>query len=153
MAWPGVPADVADGDYLPASWLNGLAAAARYQNDIGGASISGFREVWTDTGGATTWNIRHKHRYLKLLYSSNGDGGEVDYIKISFDGDELIDIDGGSPNTSTWRTVTLDLEDTGVITPTPTVGNNYTISVAHAFSSGGWLSIHWFGEQNNDDDL
>lgn len=149
MAWPDVPADLADGDYLPASWLNQLAEAARYMNDVGTASISGFREFWTEDGGTTSWNVRHSHRYLKLLYSSNGDGGEVDSIKIYFNNVLLEDIDGGSPNTSSWRTVVLDLNDTGLIDPTPTVGNNYKIAVDHQFYSGGWMVIHWFGEQDN----
>lgn len=153
MAWPDVPADLTDGDYLPAQWLNQLAACARYQNDIGGASISGFREVWTEDGGQTSWNVRHSHRYLKLLYSSNGDGGEVDSIKIYFNNVLLEDVDGGSPNTSSWRTVVLDLNDTGLIDPTPTIGNNYKIAIDHQFYAGGWMSIHWFGEQDNSANL
>lgn len=151
MAYPGTPSDLADGDYLPASWLNQLASAAAYLQGVGEPSNTGFYERYLTDAGTINYRIRHRHRYLKMRYTSNGDGGEVDYINLYYGATQVHD--DSSPNTVSGYTVVIDLNDTGIITPTPTVGSWYTVALEVAFNASGFMALEYLCEQSDSADL
>ena len=145
MAYPGTPANLADGDYLPASHLNALAACAEYLRGIGEPSNTGFYERYLTDASTLNYRIRHRHRYLKMRYTSNGNGAEVDYITLKYNGTTVWT--DGSPNTQSGYTVVVYLNNTGIITPTPTVGSWYTVTVEAGFYSSGFMALEYLCEQ------
>lgn len=150
MAYPGTPADVSDGNILSASYLNQLADCAAYLQGIGAPPNVGFLEQAHGDAVVLQWRDRHRHRYLKMLYSCTG-GGTVNYIRLYYN-DVLVWSDE-SPDLASEVTITVDLNDTGVITPTPTVGSWYTTKVDMAFYSGGAATIHLLCQQSATGDL
>ena len=150
MAFPGVPADLTDGNVLSASWLNQLADCAAYLQGIGAPSNVGFLEQWHDDGVTLEWRFRHRHRYLKMLYSCAG-SGTVDYINLYYN--NTLVWNDSSPDLESETTVTVDLNDTGVIDPTPTVGAYYTVKVTMGFYATGWANVHLICEQDATGDL
>ena len=147
MSYPGTPSALSDGDFLPSNWLNQLAACAAYLQGVGEPSNTGFFARYLTDATTINYRLRHRHRYLKLRYTSNGDGGEVDDIKVYYGG-VLIYTDS-SPNTVSGYTLVLDLQSTAVIDPAPTVGDWYTVALEVAFYSSGFLELQMLCEDSD----
>lgn len=151
MAYPGTPSPLSDGNYLPSSWLNSLAACAAYLQGVGEPSNTGFFERYTTTNQTWVYRIRHRHRYLKMRYTQAGSSSDVDYVKITYGGDEIHN--DSSPDAVSADTIVIDLNNTGIITPTPTVGSWYTVSVEVAFHNASAWALEYLCEQSDTADL
>lgn len=123
-----------DGDTLSATWLNVLAANANYLGGLGTLPNVAFTQWRTTNAGSKFYHIRHRHRYLKAYYESTA----CDYIKIYYNGTLIKD--DGDPDAA--ETYSIDLNNTGIITPTPTIGQWYEIEVKTAFlNTSGELKL------------
>ena len=115
--------------------MNLLADNANWLGALGGLPNVAFTQWRTSSAGSKFYHIRHRHRYLKAYYETTN--GACDYIKIIYNG-TLIKNDG-DPDAS--ETYSIDLNNTGIITPTPTIGTWYEIEVQTAFTGSGELKF------------
>ena len=151
MAYPGTPSAISDGDFLPASWLNQLAACAAYLQGVGEPSNTGFFERYTTSNVSWVYRLRHRHRYLKMRYTQAGSSSDVDEVKITYGG-ETVYLDS-SPDAVSNDTIVLDLQDTGVIDPAPTVGDWYSVAVEVTFHNATAWALEYLCEQSDNADL
>lgn len=118
----------ATGEMLSAHKLNSISRNIHHLEGIVGGVAVPFGAIVTlgDITGASDvqWFVRHKYRYLKLA---------IDIFNFDTMEDATVYYGGtsvffeGSDHTL-LADLTIDLNDTGVITPTPTVGDWYAIT-------------------------
>lgn len=149
MAYPGTPSPLSDGNYLPSSWLNQLAACAAYLQGVGEPSNTGFFERYTTSNQTWVYRIRHRHRYLKMRYTQAGSSTDVDYVKVIYDGTTIHN--DSSPDAVSAYTLVLDLYT--LMTPDPTVSSWYTVSVEVAFHNATAWALEMLCEQSDTADL
>lgn len=140
MPYTTIPT-LSDGNILSASYLNLLGDNSNYLGSLGGLPNVAFQQWRTSSAGSMYYHIRHRHRYLKAYYETTG---TCDFIKITYNG-TLIKNDG-TPDAS--ETYSIDLNNTGIITPTPTVGQWYEIQVETAFDGAGELKFKLMWESS-----
>jgi hypothetical protein len=147
MAFPGVPADTSDGSYLSAAWLNQLADCAAYLQGVGEPSNTGFFERYTTTNVSWVYRFRHRHRYLKVRYTQAGSSADVDFVKVSYGGTYVYN--NSSPDAASAATLVIDLNNTGLITPTPTVGAWYSVAIEVDFHNNTAWALEYLCEQSD----
>lgn len=145
MPWPGVP-DFNDGEVLGAAKLNQISDAIEFLHGL----ITGVNIPFLTVGGGSdfsqNYRIRHVGQYLhyKIVMSS----GTHDVLQISYDGTVVYEDLGSQSAPFTWEGY-VDLHDTGVITPTPTIGDFYSLSINFEYNANGDALVHYLLESNS----
>lgn len=119
----------ATGEFLSAHKLNSISRNVYHiEGLIGGVAVpfGGIVTLGDITSAADVqWYIRHKYRYLHFhieIYNLD----TLEDATIYYGGTSVF-FEGSDENN--LANVTIDLNDTGIITPTPTVGDWYAITM------------------------
>lgn len=142
-------ASKSDGDILTAAYLNQMANNAAYLQGLAGAVVIPFSAVQSATGSGISdiYVIRHTHRYLHYWISQTA--STSDSIEIRYNGTAVYSDGGDRVAPYEWQSY-IDLENLGVITPTPTKGSFYEITFAIVQKTGaGVTRINYILESPN----
>ena len=127
MAWT-TPPTFADGATVTAAQLNALSANCVYLSQmLLGANIP-FGSWALDVDDAdehnNMWYVTHMHRYLH--YKIRLTAGDLTEVSIRYNNLNVWGDSGSFASPHTYEGY-VDLHDTGVITPTPTYGVDYSV--------------------------
>jgi hypothetical protein len=134
LSFTSIPT-LADGAVLTASHMNIIANNV---NDLiaRGEQLNLAFPTWgTGDAGAKTWQMRRKHRYLKVLY---GTQGTCDYVKLFVN--DVLRVNDDPPSVS--ATMSVDLSAISIA-----VGAWYPIVIQTAFVGSSSLTIWRIWEQ------
>lgn len=136
-------ASLSDGDVLYAGFLNQLADNCQFLAGIAGQINIPFVGETTVAGGNFTYKyrIRHLHRFLHIYVAQVA--STSDNLDIKYDGTTVYNDGGDRTAPYAWSTH-IDLNDTGIISPTPTVGNFYEVYASVTQKTGSGQSTLWF---------
>jgi hypothetical protein len=146
------PPTFVDGNLGSAAQLNILADDIKYLANISNATNIPFRAVWTDAGvtvqdTGVRWKIRHLHRYFH--YRVRQTDSTSDFMEVHYDSTTVYSDGGDRVAAYTWEGY-VDLEDTGVITPTPTIGEWYDVKIENGHKTGsGRIAVDYLLESDS----
>ncbi|MFN8493146.1 MAG: hypothetical protein U0350_36420 [Caldilineaceae bacterium] len=127
MAYSSIPTKSA-GDTVRSADFNQLADNAAYVAGLADAVVIPFSAVQSGDGSGISdiWTIRHTHRWLlvRLIQMAS----TSDYVEVYYNGTQVFSDGGDRAAPYTWN-IAVDLNDTGAISPTPTTGNYYEITL------------------------
>lgn len=133
----------ADGDILTAGLLNQLADNCQFLFGIASQINIPFVSETTVAGGNFTYKyrIRHQHRYLHYYIAQIA--STSDNLDLNYNGTTIYN-DGGDRTAPYAWSGHIDLNDTGIITPTPTIGNFYEVYVSMTQKTGSGVTTLWY---------
>lgn len=144
MPWPGVP-DFNDGEVLGAAKLNQISDAIEFLHGI----ITGVNMPFKTVGGGSNFNqtyrIRHLGQYLHYQIAMSS--GQSDQVRIYYNSVLVFDDDTDRDAPYLWEGY-VDLHDTMVIDPIPTLREFYTLEVDFDYNTPGDAQVHYILESN-----
>ena len=149
MPWTTPPTFVDDA-ILTATQLNVLSDDLEFLHGLSTGVNVPFRSIGIGTdvdAGDENLRIRHLGRYLH--YKVTMDSGEHDELVLYYDGDVAYQDLGHQVSPYTWSGA-IDLHNTGIISPTPTIGDFYVITFRWRWNVGGAATIEYLLESDVD---
>lgn len=148
MSWT-TPPTFADGSTVTAAQLNALIDNVEYLKDLALQVNPPFGSWALNSDDANedhnTWYIIHTGRYLHFQIELLG--GDIQDISIRYNDSNVWE----DATNRTWPYIYegyVDLNDTGVITPTPTYGEEYSIWVVTDGNPSCEVRVNYIIEYN-----
>lgn len=144
MAWTTPPTFV-DTNTLTAAQLNILSDNQEFLHGIANVPNVPFKVISAGNDINQTYKIQHRGQYLH--YWVHITGGTHDELTITYNGTDVYEDLGAQTGPYTWQS-SVDLNDTGIITPTPTIGTVYDLEVDFKWTSAATVYIYYLRESD-----